>query len=688
MKKLASFISHHSILVLIISLLLIIPSIYGYINTRINYDVLVYLPKNIDTIKGEDILTDEFGLGSYAFVMIDMSDTNKVLTLEDNIRKIDGVNQVFSIADVMDNIISKDMLPDKVQDKLFDKDTSIMMVTFDGSTSSDLVIDAVRDLREVVGDASKVSSMTSMVLDTMDLSNQEILIYIVIAVILCIIVLTITTNSYIIPYLLLGNIGLAILYNMGSNIFLGEISYITKAIAAVLQLGVTTDFSIFLYHKYEAFKKNNKDIYKAMELAIIDTFKAVIGSSLTTFVGFLALCTMDLTLGTDIGVVMAKGIVMGLLCVLTIFPALLLVCNPLIEKSKHKVLLPEFKRLQRFSLKNYKIIFVIFLILLIPAYIGNKNVGVYYKLDDSLPKTLPFRVANDDLKDKFHISSLEMVLVDKNLSSVDSLVNEIDEVNGIDWVVAPNSLTDGYLDLLPDDLLKIVDQEKYQLLFINSNYEVASSSLNKQVNTVEKIVHKYDKNGLVAGEGALMKDLVRIADHDFHMVNYTSIIVIFLVMLFVLQSIGLPILLIFAIEFGIFVNMATSYYTGVSLPFIASIVVGTIQLGATIDYAILMSTTYLNERHDKGFDKEKAMKNTLSMTVPSIITSAFCFFAATIGVSLYTKIDMIGSICTLLARGALISMGVVILILPSLLMLFDSFIMKTTRFKKEGKNYE
>ena len=688
MKKFADFITKKHVFVLIVGLLLLIPAVIGYVNTRINYDILVYLPDNIDTIKGEKILTDDFGIGSYAFVMVDMSDNYRVLKLEEKIKKIEGVNKVFSIADVIDTTIPKEMLPDEVLDKLYDKDTSIMMVTFNGSTSEDTTIDAVRELRRVVKDSNSISSMTAMVVDTMDLSNQEILIYVVIAVILCIIVLTLTTNSYVVPYLLLGNIGIAIIYNMGSNIFLGQISYITKAIAAVLQLGVTTDFSIFLYHKYEQAKEHEKDNQKAMSLAIIETFKSVIGSSLTTFVGFLALCTMDLTLGTDIGLVMSKGVLMGLICVLTIFPALLLVFDKKITKTQHKVFLPEFKHLQKFSLKNYKLILIIFLILLIPAYIGNKNYDIYYKLDDSLPADLAFHVANSRLADEFNITSPEIIILNKDIKKdkVEELQSSLEKIEGIDMVLAPNTLvSDGVEELLPTDLQELLSNEKYQLIIMNSQYEIASDELNSQVVEVEKLVHKYDKKGIVAGEGALMKDLVTIADHDFNMVNYTSIVVIFIVMLIVLQSVGLPIVLIFAIEFGIFTNMACAYFTGTTLPFVASIIVGTIQLGATIDYAILMSTTYLSERHDNKKEKNKAMEDTLKVTVPAIITSALCFFAATIGVSLYTKIDMIGSICTLLARGAIISMLVVVIILPALLLIFDGFILKTTKFKKEGK---
>ena len=686
MKKFADFISNKYIIVFIICLALMVPAVIGYVNTRINYDILVYLPDDVDTIKGEEILTNDFSLGSYAFVMIDMKDNYKVLKLEEKIKKIDGVNKVFSVCDVLGTEIPKEMLPDKVIDKVYNDDTSVIMITFNGSMSEDSTVNAVREVRKIVGDANRVSSMTSMIIDTMDLSDQEFLIYVGISVLLCIIVLTIATNSYAVPGLLLANIGVAILYNMGSNIFLGEISYITKAITAILQLGVTTDFSIFLYHKYEQAKEKETNNKKAMSTAIQETFKSVIGSSLTTFVGFIALCTMDLKLGTDIGVVMSKGVLFGLICVLTLFPALLLMFDKVIDKTKHKVFLPEFKFIQKFSIKHYKLIFVLFLILLVPAIIGNNNYKVYYKLDDSLPHDLAFHVSNDRLAEDFGITSPQIIILDKKIKNDDvlELCDNVKNIKGIDMVVAPNTLINsGMSELLPSDLKEILDNDKYQLILINSEYEVASNELNSQIKDIESIVKKYDKNGIVAGEGALMKDLVLIADHDFHMVNYTSIIVIFIVMLIVLKSFGLPIVLIFTIEFAIFINMAISYYTGVKLPFIASIVVGTIQLGATIDYAILMSTTYLDERYKNK--KIKAIENTLKVTVPAIITSALCFFCATVGVSIVTKIDMIGSICTLLSRGSIISMLVVILILPSLLLIFDKFIIKTTKLRKEVK---
>ena len=430
MKKIAEKITNNSVIVLVISLLLFIVSIFGYVNTRVNYDILVYLPDTIETIKGENILTDEFGLGSYAFVMTNDRDSEQILALEEKIKDIKNVKEVCSIADVLGTTIPYDMLPDEIQDKLYNDKETVIFITFNGSTSEDSTIEAVRSLREVVKDANKVSSMTAMVIDTMDLSNSELAAYVSIAVIFCLLILLATTDSYIIPFLLLGNIGIAIIYNMGSNYFLGDISYITKSISAVLQLGVTTDFSIFLYHKYEDSKKKIKDKKKAMADAIVQTFKSILGSSLTTFAGFLALCTMDLLLGKDIGIVMAKGVLCGLICVVTIFPSFLLIFDKQIEKTKHKVLLPKFEKLPKFIISKQKFILIAFVLLMIPAYIGNSNYDVYYKLDESLSKDLAFNVANNDLAKKFGITSPEIIIMDKNVSSsdIESLTDELKSV--------------------------------------------------------------------------------------------------------------------------------------------------------------------------------------------------------------------------------------------------------------------
>ncbi len=686
MKRFSKFIVNHSILVVILSFLLMVPAILGYINTRINYDILVYLPENNETIQGEKILTKDIGLGAYAFVMVDDMSNRQILNLEKKIKKIDGINMAVSAVDIVGTVIPKEMLPDEVLGKLYHDDDTVLFITFKEGTSSDCTLRAFRQLRTTVGEASKVAGMSALVLDTNDLSNQEMFIYVVIAVVLCSLILFIATDSYLLPVFLLGNIGVAILYNLGTNIFLGDISYITKAIVAVLQLGVTTDFSIFLYHKYIQAKDKMKDNKKAMEEAIMDTFKSVIGSSLTTFAGFLALCTMDLTLGTDIGIVMAKGVLFGLLCVMTLFPALLLVFDKALMKTRHRIFLPQFKTLQEFSIRHKKLILAIFAVLILPAFYGYSHYQVYYKLDESMPADMPYNESNRLLKEKYNINSMQIILLDKNVSSnkVDEMSQEISSLKGIQFAVSSAKINELGIphDLLDKNINHVIHNDKYQLMLVSSDYEIASNSLNYQIGEIKKIVKKYDPAAIVAGEGALMKDLVTIAEHDFNMVTYTSLLVIFIIMILALKSFGLPIILVLAIEFAIFVNMAISYYTGVTLPFVASIVVGTIQLGATIDYAILMSTKYLEERR-KTKDKNLAIKNTLSVTIPSVITSALCFFGATFGVAMYTKIDMIGSICELLCRGAMISMVVVVTILPVLLVTFDSFIMKTTKIKKE-----
>ncbi len=686
MKKITKFITNNSLLIVVISILLLIPSLIGYVHTKINYNILVYLPSDIETIKGQEILTNDFKVGAFSFVTVENMSNYDMLKLEEKLRKINSVNMVASLADMTDTTIPMDILPDEVTKKLHKEEKNVIVVTFETGTSDEKTMKAVENLRKIVGDASRVSGMSAMVLDTRDISNSEMLAYIIIAVILCLIVLTLATDAYIIPILLLGNIGVAILYNMGTNIFLGEISYITKAISAVLQLGVTMDFSIFLYHKYIQALSSEKEKKKAMQEAITETFHSVLGSSLTTIAGFLALCMMKLTLGKDIGLVMAKGVICGLICVLTLFPSLLLVCDKLIKKTHHKSLLPEFKKLQNFSIKYHNLIIIIFIILLIPAIYGNNNVKVYYNLDKSLPSNLASSIANSNLKKEFNITSPEIILLDKKINHEDKeeLIEKLKKVKGIDLVLSPTSILDFGLpiEMLPDEVTNLMESDQYQLILLNSTYDIATPKLNHQINEINQIVKKYDQSSIVAGEGPLMKDLTEISDVDFKNVNYVSIGLIFLIMLFVLKSISLPIILISAIEFAILSNMSVAFYTNTSLPFIASIIIGTIQLGATIDYAILMSSKYLSTRKEIK-DKYEAMKETLNFTVPSIIVSALCFFAATIGVGIYSKIDLIASICKLLSRGSIISMLVVILILPSLLLIFDKLIMKTTKNMKE-----
>ena len=688
MKKFSNFICKHKTLVLIISFILLIPSLIGIYKTKINYDILVYLPSDIETIKGQNILTDDFNIGAFSVSTIKNMNADDVLKMEEKIKKVDGVNEVVSLYDAIGTTIPIEMLPDEITEKVSKSDETLLLITFKDGTSDESTLNAIKEIKSITKGYAKIGGMSAMVLDTMNLSDKEVATYIVIAVILCIIVLTISLDSYLTPILLLLNIGIAILYNMGTNIILGDISYITKAISVVLQLGVTTDFSIFLYHKYENAKKHTKDKNKAMESAINETVTSVIGSSLTTIAGFLALCTMTLTLGKDIGLVMAKGVMFGVICVITIFPCMLLCFDKVIEKTTHKVILPEFNGIKTFIIKHYKVIFVIFLILLIPAWYSQKNTKVYYNLEKTLPDTLESSIANNNLKDKYNIVSTEMILVDKNLSNdeISEMSDEIKKLKGIDFVVSYANFKDiGLpLDMIDNNIKNMLESDKYKMVIVNSLYENATDELNNQISDLNKIVKKYDSKAIVAGEGPLMKDLVEISDTDFNNVTYASIVIIFVLMLIVLKSVSLPVLLISVIEFAIFINMGIPYFTNQTIPFISSIVIGTIQLGATIDYAILMTTKYLEERKTK--DKFSAIRASLDASVNSIIVSGMCFFAATIGVGVYSNLEMIGSLCTLISRGALISMATVIMVLPSVLLIFDKLIYKTTMGFKKGND--
>jgi len=688
MKKFEDFIVNHRVTILILTLILMIPALIGMATTKINYDILVYLPEDIETIKGQNILTDEFDMGAFSVSILDNMAAKDILKLEEEIKKIDGVNKVISVYDLVGTNIPLDFLPSEVLDKVRNDESDLMIITFNNGTSSEETLNAVNEIKDLTKDITKIGGMSAMVLDTMNLSESEIMIYIVIAVLLCILVLELSLDSYIVPFLLLINIGISILFNLGTNVIFGEISYITKALVAVLQLGVTTDFSIFLYHAYEAEKKKSDNILEAMSKAIHETFTSVVGSSLTTIAGFLVLCTMDLTLGQDLGLVMAKGVLLGVISVLTVFPSLLLVSEKIINKTKHKSILPKFTKLNEFIVKHYKKIFAIFIILIIPVYLANSKVDIYYKLDESLPKDLDSIVANKDLKNKFNIVSPEIILVDKNISreNLNNMISDIENTSGIDMVLSFSKLENMGItkDLLSEETLEIFLSDKYQMVLINSIYEIASDELNEQVDVLNKIIQKYDKNAILAGEGPLMKDLVSISDNDFKNVNISSIICILIIMFVVLKSFSLPILLILAIEFAIFINMAIPYFSGIELPFVASIVLGTIQLGATIDYAILMTTNYLKNRKYKT--KENAIKETLNTCVSSIIVSGLCFFGATFGVGVYSDLEMISSLCTLISRGAIISMVVVIFVLPAILLIFDKIIIKTTMgFKKEEK---
>ena len=682
MKKFSEFICKHKNAIAIISVILLFLSFIGAYKTRVNYDILVYLPDDIKTIEGQNILTDDFDIGSYAIAVSNKLSNKKLLELEEKIRNIDGVNKVVSIYDVLGTEVPIDMLPKEFREKFNKDDNDIMLITFNDSTSSAKTLGAVKEIRDLSSGKIEQGGMSSMVLDTMELSQKEIFIYIIIAVILCIVILELSLDSYVLPFILLGNIGFAIMYNLGTNVFLGDISYITKSLVAVLQLGVTTDFSIFLYHAYEREKEKLNDNNKAMQIAIKETFNSVVGSSLTTIIGFLVLCTMTLTLGKDLGIVMAKGVLIGVITVLTVFPSFLLIFDKLITKTKHKKINYKFEKLNNLIIKYNKVFLVLFLILLIPFYIANKKVDVYYKLDKSLPDTLESIKTNNILKEKFDIVSPEIILINKNMDEDTKykISDEISNIEGIDFVLSLAKLKDLGLNekILPKEFLDIVRNGNYEMMFVNSKYDIATDKLNGQINKVNNILKKYDKKAILAGEGPLMKDLIDISDKDFKSVNYSSIFCIFIVLFFVLKSFSLPFLLVAVIEFAIFVNLGISYLTGARLPFIAPIVLGTIQLGATIDYAILMTNTYLENRA-KEKDKRKAIVTTVNTCAPSIFLSGMCFFLSTFGVGVYSKIEMISSLCFLISRGALISMFVVIFLLPSVLLTLDKLIMKTTK---------
>ncbi|MCI8654799.1 MAG: MMPL family transporter [Clostridia bacterium] len=681
MQKFGEIVCKHRKIILAIALLLLIPSILGMKATRINYDILVYLPEDIETIQGENILSEEFNMGAFSIVIVEDMKTKDILKLQNKIKEIENIEKVISSANIIGTSIPIEILPEEITEMMYKDNSTIMLVTFKDAISADTTMKAVEDLRSITDTHCKISGMTATVLDTRNLSDSEIAIYVVIAVILCLIVLQLAMDSYFVPILLLLNIGIAILYNMGTNILLGEISYITKAISAVLQLGVTMDFAIFLYHSYMQEKELTDDKNKAMANAISKTLVSVIGSSLTTIAGFLALCSMNLTLGKDIGLVMAKGVLLGVISVVTILPAMILQFNTAIEKTKHKEILPKFTKTRDFIIKKYKVIIVLFIIILPVAFYGYNNTKIYYNLDKSLPKTLESVIANTELKEKFNMVSTELLLIDKNLPDyqVNEMLNEIEKLDGIEWSIGYSKLSSLGIpkEALSEDILQIFQNDKYQIIIINSNYEMATDELNNQIEEVNKIVKRYDENAILAGEGPLMKDLVEISNHDFNSVNTVSIAIIFIIMIAVLKSISLPVILIVVIEFAIFINMGIPYYTNTVLPFIASIVIGTIQLGATIDYAILITTKYINERKN-GKEKKEAIEEALGTSISSIVVSGLCFFGATFGVGAYSKIELIGSLCTLMSRGAIISVVCVITVLPALLMIFDKIICKTT----------
>lgn len=682
MVKFGKAVVKYRAAILIVSFLLLIPSALGYLHTRVNYDVLTYLPKDIETMKGQDIMVDDFGIGAFSMFMVDGMEPKDVAALKAEIEKVEHVENVLWYDSVADISIPMSMLPDNIYEVFNSKNGTMMAVFFDEGTSSDGTMDAITEIRALADKQCFLSGMSAIVTDTKALAEQETPLYVLIAVILSALVLSITMESFVVPVLFLVSIGMAIVYNLGSNVVFGEISYITKALAAVLQLGVTMDYSIFLMHSYEEQQiRYEGDKKRAMAHAISQTFSSVIGSSITTVAGFIALCFMSFTLGKDIGVVMAKGVIIGVITCVTILPSMILACDRLIEKTKHKPLLPNINRISARVAKHYLIYVVLFLVLLFPAIYGNNHTAVYYNLDETLPKELPSIIANEKLKEDYDMNTTHIVLVDSDVPSeqVGKMLKEIEKVDGVKWALGLDSLIGPGIpqEMLPESVTSLLKNDKYQMVMINSIYKVASDEVNAQVEALNAVLDKYDEGAMLVGEAPLTKDLITITDKDFRTVSFVSIGIIFVIILILFRSISLPVILVGVIEFAIFVNMGIPYYTGTTLPFVASIVIGTIQLGSTVDYAILMTTRYKRERNH-GKSKYEAVKTAHEASAQSIIVSALSFFAATIGVGLYSNIDMISSLCILMARGALISMVVVVFVLPSMFMVFDKVIVKTS----------
>lgn len=693
MKKFGKVVVKLRIPILVLSFLLLIPSVIGYFNTKVNYDILYYLPSDIDTMQGQDILLDDFGKGAYAMVVVDGMNKSNVSKLVKKVEGVDHVASVISYSGIVGDDVPSEILPDKFRSYFENEDSgaTLFAIFFDDTTSSDDTMKAIKEVRDVTDNQCYIAGMSAVVTDTKTMAEKETPFYVLVAVVLVCIVLAIFMDSFLVPVFFMLSIGMAIVYNLGSNYFLGEVSYITKALAAVLQLGVTLDYSIFLWHSYkEAKEETPDDHHEAMAVAIGNTLTSVVGSSITTVAGFIALCFMSFTLGLDLGVVMAKGVVLGVIGCVTILPSLILTFDKALEKTMHREIMPNFDKPARWIVNHSWIFLIIFVLLLGPAIYGYNNTKVYYDLSDTLPDKLNCSQANKMLADNFDgTNSIYMILADSNLSAEDSnaMMNEVNDLDGISFALSIDSALGGEIptEMLPDSLVSELKGDEYQIMMVSTNYTIASDEINDQINKVDAIAKKYDAKSMVIGEAPCTKDLITITDKDFKTVSAVSIVAIFFIIFFVLKSISLPVILVAAIEFAIFVNMGIPYYTGTTIPFISSVVIGTIQLGATVDYAILMTTRYKRERA-AGNSKKEAISIALGTSIPSIIVSALGFFAATFGVGMIASVDMIASLCTLMARGAIISMFVVIFVLPSLFVLLDKVIIHTSLGFKPKKN--
>ena len=669
--------------ILILTVILMIPAVFGMLGTRINYDMLNYLPDDMDTVIGQNALLEDFGKGAFSFIVVENMPEKDVAALQEKLESVEHVETVLWYNSLMDTSIPMQLLPDKLYDAFNTGDATMMAVFFDTATSADETMDAIREIRSIAGKQCFVSGMSALVTDLKDLCEQEEPIYVAIAVVLACVAMMVFLDSWLIPFVFLASIGAAILLNLGSNWFMGEISYITKALSAVLQLAVTMDYSIFLWHSYNEQRAIYPDKCEAMAHAISATLTSVVGSSITTIAGFLALCFMSFTLGRDLGIVMAKGVLLGVLSCVTVLPSLILLLDKPLQKTRHRSILPKMDGLAKGVTKVFPVFLALFVVLAPVFYFAydKTNDEVYYDMGQCLPEDMEYVIANSKLSEEFDIASTHMLLVDASLPSkqVRSMISDMEQVDGVKYVLGLESVVGAGVpeEILPDSVRSILKSDKWELLLINSEYKVASDEVNAQIDSLNAILKKYDPTGMLIGEAPCMKDMIETTDHDFKVVNAVSILAIFLIILLVERSISLPFLLIAVIELAIFINLGLPHFLGQSLPFIAPICISTIQLGATVDYAILMTTRYKAERL-AGKEKRPAVITALSTSIPSIIVSGMGLFAATFGVAIYSDIDIISSMCMLMARGAIVSMLCVILVLPALLLLCDRLVCATT----------
>ena len=686
MKLIGRIIARYRVLVILLAVALLVPSVLGFIRTRVNYDILSYLPDTLETVYGQDVLVEDFGSGAFSMVIVEGMDKRDVAALETALEGVDHVEEVLWYDDALGIDVPDEMLPKKVRDIFFHDDATMMIALFDDTTSSEDTMAAIADMRRLVNRQCYISGMAGIVTDIKNLAMQEMPVYVVVAAVLSLLVLLLTTTSFVVPFLFLASIGVAIVYNMGSNVFLGQISYITQALVAVLQLGVTMDYSIFLLHSYEAAREHTEDRNAAMGEAISETFLSVIGSSVTTIAGFAALIFMTFALGRDLGVVMIKGVIIGVLCCVTFLPAMILTFENVIERTRHRPFLPNMDGISDFIIKHRLVWILVFLVIFYPAYRGNNDVQLYYNIDKGLPDTLDSAIANKKLSEEFNMSNIHILMADSGMPAKDKnlMLEDIEDVDGVQWVLGLSTISGGMIpaDMLPQRLTGKLRTDKNELMLICSDYASATPEVNAQIAKINDIVHSYDASAMVIGEAPLMKDLEDVNNVDLVRVNTVSVLAIFIIVMFVFKSLTLPAILVTVIEFAIFINMAWSYYTGVQQPFVAPVVVGTIQLGATVDYAILMTSHYVRQRQ-AGLEKHAAVSAAHRASMVSIITSGLSLFAATVGVAVYSNVDMIKAIVILLARGALISMVVVIVLLPAFLLVFDKVICYTTAGMKK-----